>query len=95
MTVSVARENFMEKLKREREECSQGPSLNGSNADTSVNQIEKPRIKKNVEVIQAISSDSDSSDSSVSSREKSSVEPEIIVKRKSKLFTENGKVSCR
>lgn len=86
MTVSVARENFMEKLKREREESTQSPL---SKAKTDVVVTANPfrfNVEKTAKVIRTFSSDDEESVGN------GTAEPDTVVKRKSKLFTENGKV---
>lgn len=100
LTVSVARENFMEKLKREREESTQSPGSNTktdvtTNADVTSNPF-RLNIEKKSKVIQAFDSDDDDeeeSNRSLTSPSNATAEPESVVKRKSKLFTENGKVN--
>lgn len=94
LTVSVARENFMEKLKREREESTQSPKLNNTKTDVSVNPIIvvanpfRLDVQKNAKTIQTFNSDDEESPIS-----NAGSEPESVIKRKSKLFTENGKVN--
>lgn len=92
MTVSVARENFMEKLKREREESTQSPVSKTKPDVTTTDSTTNPfrlNIEKKSKVIQAFSSDDEES-----SKSNAFTEPESVVKRKSKLFTENGKVNA-
>lgn len=90
LTVTVARENFMDKLKREREESTQSPS-NSASVDVSSTPSQL-MIKNNIKIIKTFSSDDEDSNKSCSSLSNSTEEREAVVKKKSKLFTENGKV---
>lgn len=89
----MARENFMEKLKREREESTQSPKLNSTKSDVSVTPVVVTNpfrldVQKKAKIIQTFNSDDE--ESSVSNDRS---EAESVIKRKSKLFIENGKVN--
>lgn len=100
----MARENFMEKLKREREESTQSPVSNTktdvttkadvtTKTDVAINPF-RLNIEKKSKIIQAFDSDDEEeSNRSLTSLSNATAEPESVVKRKSKLFTENGKVN--
>lgn len=79
----------MEKLKREREESAQNSTLKSSSVDVSVNS-QPVNIKKNTKIIQSF--DDDESNESLTTVTKPFLETEDVVKKKSKLFMENGKV---
>lgn len=121
LQVTVARENFLEKLKREREEAAQFkpsntsqssnthteivnatlPIISTGNSDESEssssessedeNASENPSAAKRNGVKKIKSSASDSSDSNDSQLENN--QENLILKKKSKIFLENGKVS--
>lgn len=94
----MARENFMDKLKREREESSIQSPLNNTKIDDSASAVVKANpfrlnIKSNSKIIQTFDSDDDESNNSLNTvNNVTAAEPESVIKRKSKLFTENGKV---
>ncbi len=103
LTVSVARENFMEKLKREREESTQPTQSPLNTARGIPDVVIKPIIvsnpfRSNVEKSSKVTRTFDSCDDEVSNNSFQSmshattVEPESCIKRKSNVFTENGKV---
>lgn len=99
LIVSVARENFMEKLKREREESTQSPS-NSTKPDVSVNPVVnvinpfRLNVTTNAKIIQTFNSDDEESNNTPTPIGNPFTEPDSVIKRKSKLFTENGKVNA-
>lgn len=91
LTVSVARENFMEKLKREREESTHSPVTNVKSDVNTTSTVSNNPFRSNVEKSGKIirKFDLDDEEQSVSGPV---TEPDPCIKKKSKSFTENGKV---
>lgn len=125
LQVSVARENFLEKLKREREEAALNkpisvatasaastsqpaaalPTLkpaklsksSSSGSDDSSSDDEPEPKKTVVTAVKSVNGmkkpASSSSSSSSSASESSDEEPDLILRKKSKAFLENGRVN--
>lgn len=101
LTVSVARENFMDKLKREREESTQPKQspVNHGNYEVNIRpaSTKNPfasQTEKNNKIVRTFDSDDESNVGLQPTIDEAFLEPDSCVRKKSKSFTENGKVSC-
>ncbi|KAJ6634220.1 putative RNA-binding protein [Pseudolycoriella hygida] len=87
LTVSVARENFMEKLRREREESTQS-SVPHTKSNVNKNNPFRLNVMPNAK--QTFNSDNEDSNRTLPSQSYDTEEP--LIKRKSTMFFENGKI---